>query len=200
MNIKMRGFRSLEFQQGLSKSVWNVPVIFISERANVATSVRAMKQGAMDFLLKPIKEAEFLEAIRKALQRARKLREDMATATQVHQKLASLTMREREVLLLVVSGMLNKQIAATLGTSEKTIKVHRHRVMEKMGVQSLAQLARLAERARLPIPKLASYASSSEYSSEAIHLAARSLDLGKSAFTGRATERFRQWAPNPASG
>jgi FixJ family two-component response regulator len=177
LNIEMPGLKSLEFQRHVSRSIWNTPVIFISDSADVATSVKAMQQGALDFLLKPVKEAQFLKAIRKGLQRALRLRQEIAARTQVHHRIASLTMREREVLLLVAAGMLNKQIAATLGTSEKTIKVHRGRVMGKMDVQSVAQLARMAERVGLPLPKLTGPPSPIELSREVVHLAALSLDL-----------------------
>jgi len=177
LNVAMRGLNGLEFQRQLSKSLWNIPVIFISEKADVATSVKAMKQGAMDFLLKPLNETDFLKSVRKALQRARNLRQEIDARAQIHRKLASLTMREREVLLLVAAGMLNKQIAATLGTCEKTIKVHRGRVMNKMDVPSVAQLARLAEQAGLPIPKMTTVCCPLEVSRETVHLVALSLDL-----------------------
>jgi FixJ family two-component response regulator len=136
-----------------------------------------MKQGAMDFLLKPLNETDFLKSVRKALQQARNLSQEIDARAQIHRKLASLTMREREVLLLVAAGMLNKQIAATLGTCEKTIKVHRGRVMNKMDVPSVAQLARLAEQAGLPIPKMTTDRCPLEISRETVHLVALSLDL-----------------------
>src|SRR5262249_8960324 len=123
------------------------PVIFITGRGDIPTTVRAMKAGAIDFLTKPVSEEELLEAISRAEERdakASKLRVELAS---IEAKMNTLTPREREVLTHVVAGRLNKQIAADLGTVEKTIKVHRSRMMEKLGVRTVADLVRMAEKA-----------------------------------------------------
>src|SRR5262249_20227093 len=123
------------------------PIIFLTGKGDVPTSVRAMKAGAIDFLTKPVDEHELLGAIGRALELDAKSRHDHAALDAIRVRLATLTPREREVLGHVVAGRLNKQIAATLGIVEKTIKVHRGRVMEKMGVRTVADLVRMTERA-----------------------------------------------------
>ena len=147
LDISMPGITGPELHQWLMQKNWPIPVIFLTGHGDIPTSVRAMKEGAVDFLTKPVNDAELLQAIEEASQRERKIRAARAEASALQARLAQLTPREREVLEQVVSGKLNKQIAAELGTVEKTIKVHRARVMQKMGVESLAALARLAERA-----------------------------------------------------
>ena len=147
LDISMPGISGPELHQWLMQKNWSIPVIFLTGYGDIPTSVRAMKEGAVDFLTKPVNDAELLQAIEEASQRERQIRAARAEAIALQARLAQLTPREREVLEQVVSGKLNKQIAAELGTVEKTIKVHRARVMEKMGVESLAALARLAERA-----------------------------------------------------
>jgi FixJ family two-component response regulator len=124
-----------------------LPIIFITGHGDIPMSVKAMKDGAVDFLLKPVKDKVLLKAIEQALERAVQERSVHDELDTIHRRLDSLTPRELEVLRLVINGMLNKQIAYQLGTVEKTIKVHRARVMEKMEVQSLAELVRLTERA-----------------------------------------------------
>ncbi len=146
LDLAMPGFSGLELQRWLRQSESPLPIIFLSGHGDVPTSVRAVKDGAVDFLLKPVNDEELLKAIREALLRESAARQARAELTAIQARLNTLTPREREVLEHVVSGELNKQIAGTLGTVEKTIKVHRARVMEKMGVQSLAELVRLAER------------------------------------------------------
>jgi FixJ family two-component response regulator len=177
LSTRVPGLRTLEFHRDMAKSVHRIPVVFIAKNADVLTSVTAMKEGAVDFLKEPIRDAQFLDAIKKALQQVSTLREEIETITQIHRQMTSLTIREREVLLLVVAGLMNKQIAAMLGTGEKTIKVHRSRVMKKMNVESVAQLARMAERVRLPNPKLPNSAASSGFSNETLRHAALSLDF-----------------------
>src|SRR5262245_23166567 len=153
LDVKMPNLSGMELQKHLSKADLTIPIIFITGYGDVPTSVRAMKAGAVDFLIKPFTGHDFLKAVRQALQKDQQARMDRAEKTQIKSRLDTLTAREREVLLLVVSGLLNKQVAATLGTSEKTIKVHRSRVMKKMRVQSLAELVRLTEKAGLQIPQ-----------------------------------------------
>ena len=147
LDISMPGITGLELQQWLVQSNSPLPVIFLTGRGDIPASVRAMKQGAVDFLTKPVNDIDLLKAIREASRRERRTRVARAQAEAVRAKLRNLTPRERQVLERVVAGCLNKQIAGELGTVEKTIKVHRSRVMRKMGVSSLAELVRLAERA-----------------------------------------------------
>ena len=146
LDVTMPEITGIELQEWLARTRSPLPIIFITGNGDIPTSVRAMKAGAVDFLTKPVKEADLLRAIEIALRRERETRQTRAEVNAIQERLATLTPREREVLEHVVSGQLNKQIAGDLGTVEKTIKVHRARVMEKMGVESLAELARLAER------------------------------------------------------
>jgi FixJ family two-component response regulator len=136
----------LELQNWLSQSNSPLPVIFLSGRGDVSASVKAMKQGAVDFLTKPVDETALLQTVQGALRRDAELRDARAEHAVSVARLHSLTPREREVMAGVVAGKLNKQIAAELGTVEKTVKVHRARVMDKMGVNSVAELVRVAER------------------------------------------------------
>ena len=122
-------------------------VIFLTGHGDLATGIAAMKTGAVDFLSKPVNDAQLLAAVRTAVERSRAAHADAAEVQELQQRLAQLTPREREVMQLVVAGLLNKQIADALGTVEKTVKVHRARVMEKMKARSLAELVRLADRA-----------------------------------------------------
>ena len=147
LDLAMPELSGIELQRRLAETQFNPPIIFISGHGDVPTTVRAMKGGAVDFLTKPFEDRELLQAVRQALQKDKLARRERLEQTEVMTQLRSLTGREEEVLRLVVTGMLNKQIAATLGTCEKTIKVHRGRVMRKMHVQSLAELVRKAEKA-----------------------------------------------------
>jgi FixJ family two-component response regulator len=146
LDLAMPGLNGLELQTALAASGCQRPIIFVSGHGDVPSSVRAMKAGAVDFLTKPVSEENLLAAIRRAIDRDRLMRQARAELAAIGERLNTLTPREREVLQHVVSGQLNKQIAADLGTVEKTVKVHRSRVMEKMGVRSLADLVRMAER------------------------------------------------------
>ena len=130
----------------LRMSGCKIPIIFITGYGDVATGVKAMKSGAVDFLTKPVDDDDLLRAVEQALERDRKRRQALEDHRQVAERLAMLTPREREVFALVVQGLLNKQIAGRLGTTEQTVKVHRGRVMQKMEAASLAQLVHLAER------------------------------------------------------
>jgi FixJ family two-component response regulator len=150
LDLALPGLNGLELQQALALSDCARPIVFITGRGDVPTSVRAMKGGAVDFLTKPVNDRDLLAAVHHAIELDREAREAQAEMRALKQRLASLTPREREVLAQVVAGRLNKQIAADLGTVEKTIKVHRARIMGKMAVRSVADLVRIAERLGIP--------------------------------------------------
>jgi FixJ family two-component response regulator len=147
LDLAMPGLNGLELQQALVTRGHELAIIFLTGHGDIPMSVKAMKQGAVDFLTKPADDDDLLKAIRVALEKDRLQRQARAEVAEIQQRLATLTPREREVLQHVISGHLNKQTAAELGTVEKTIKVHRARVMEKMKVHSVAELVHLAERA-----------------------------------------------------
>jgi FixJ family two-component response regulator len=147
LDVRMPGQSGPELQDALRQADREIPVIFLTGYGDVATSVQAMKSGAADFLQKPTADDVLLSTIRRALDRDRQARSERAERHVIRARVDSLTPRERQVLALVVGGLLNKQIGAELGASEKTIKVHRGRVMHKMRAGSLAELVRLAERA-----------------------------------------------------
>jgi FixJ family two-component response regulator len=146
LDIKLPGLSGLELQDRLVEKDISFPIIFITGHGTVPASVRAFKAGAMDFLQKPFKDRELLDAVSRGIEKHHSLRKKQKEMKTLHARLNTLTPREREVFSLVVSGMLNKQVAFDLGITEKTIKVHRARVMEKMGAQSLADLVRFAEK------------------------------------------------------
>ncbi len=146
LDLTMPGLNGLELQTALAAAGCQRPVIFVSGQGDVPSSVRAMKAGAVDFLTKPVSEEDLLAAIGRAIERDRLMRQARGELSAIAERLDTLTPREREVLRHVVAGQPNKQIAADLGTVEKTVKVHRSRVMGKMGVRSLADLVRMAER------------------------------------------------------
>jgi FixJ family two-component response regulator len=146
LDLAMPDLNGLELQTALAAAGCQQPIIFLSGHGDVPSSVRAMKAGAVDFLTKPVSEADLQAAIQRAIEREQTMRRARAELLAFGERLNALTPREREVLRHVVSGQMNKQIAADLGTREKTVKVHRSRVMEKMGVRSLADLVRMAER------------------------------------------------------
>jgi len=147
LDLAMPGLDGLQLQQQLKEGAGVLPIIFLTAHGDVPSSVRAMKQGAVDFLVKPVDEEELLAAVRQAIKRCVTLRQARHEVAAIEQRLAMLTPREHEVLGHLLSGKLNKQIAASLGTVEKTIKVHRSRIMQKMGSPTLVGLVRLAERA-----------------------------------------------------
>lgn len=147
LDVAMPGLNGLELQQALASRGSLLPIIFLTGHGDIPMGVQAMKRGAVDFLTKPVDDRDLLAAIHGAFEKDRAARAERAEVAAIERRLATLTPREREVLAHVVAGRRNKQIAADLGTVEKTIKVHRARVMEKMGVRSLAELVRLAERA-----------------------------------------------------
>ncbi len=146
-DLAMPDMSGMALQEALQRSGRDRPIVFVTGRGDIATGVRAMKQGAVDFLTKPVHGRELIAAVGSALERDRLIRREWSAHKSIEARLVSLTPREREVLAGVVSGRLNKQIAAELGTAEKTVKVHRARVMAKMGVRSLADLVRVAQRA-----------------------------------------------------
>jgi FixJ family two-component response regulator len=147
LDLALPGLNGLELQQALQTQGSALPIVFLTGRGDIAASVRAMKLGAADFLTKPVDADELIAAVEAALERNRQLRADRAEKHRVAGRLAALTAREREVFELIAQGRLNKQIAAEFGTVEKTIKFHRANLMRKLGVRTVADLVRLAERA-----------------------------------------------------
>ena len=151
LDVRLCGLSGLDLQHELAARNYQVPIVFITGHGDIPMTVRAMKAGAIEFLTKPFRDQDLLDAVRAALERDRIRREQQKEITGLQQRLDSLTVREREVISMVVAGKLNKQIADQLGTSENTIKVHRSRVMEKMHAQSLAELVVMMETLkRLP--------------------------------------------------
>ena len=146
LDIAMPGFNGLQLQTALGEKGSSLPIIFLTGHGNVSKSVQAMKHGAFDFLTKPVKDRDLLTAIRAAIETDAFVRREQAKFSEIRARLDTLTPREREVLEHVVAGKMNKQIAADLGITEATVKMHRARVMAKMKVQSVAELARLTER------------------------------------------------------
>lgn len=146
LDIRMPELSGLELQDRLAEKGVSLPIVFLTGYGTVPGSVKALKAGAVDFLQKPFEDGELLDAVSRGIKKHRRLRQERNEMKALHTRLDTLTPREREVFALVVSGMLNKQIAFDLGTVEKTIKVHRARVKEKMGAQSLADLVRFAEK------------------------------------------------------
>ena len=146
LDIRLPGPSGLDLQEALSQAGRDVPIVFITGHGDVPTTVRAMKGGAIDFLQKPFDDHELLDCVRLALAKSREQRAERAERTQLQTRVDTLTPRERQVLLHVVAGKLNKQIASDLGIAEKTIKVHRGRVMQKMRAASVADLVRMVEK------------------------------------------------------
>ena len=146
LDVRLPGLSGLDLQQELAVEKIDLPVVFITGHGDIPMSVRAMKAGAVEFLTKPFREQDLLEAIQRGIEQHRLVRQLSAEVRILQQRYALLTPREREVFPLVTSGLLNKQIAAQLDASEKTIKVHRGQVMQKMKAESLADLIRMAEK------------------------------------------------------
>jgi RNA polymerase sigma factor (sigma-70 family) len=146
LDVRLRGLSGLDFQRELAARNIRIPIVFVTGHGDIPMSVRAMKAGAIEFLTKPYRDQDLLDAVRIALERDRARREHEKDLTDLQQRFDSLTPREQKVMSLAVSGMLNKQIAGQLGTAENTVKVHRSRAMEKMNAQSFADLVRMIEK------------------------------------------------------
>jgi FixJ family two-component response regulator len=146
LDVRLQGLSGLDLQKRMADAGIDIPIIFITGHGDIPMSVQAMKAGAVEFLTKPFRDQNLLDAVQQALERDRNAREQRAKLEDLHGRYRSLTPREREVMALVVAGLLNKQIAGELGTSETTVKIQRHQVMEKMGAASLAELVRMADR------------------------------------------------------
>ncbi|WP_414710033.1 response regulator transcription factor [Pseudorhodoplanes sp.] len=145
LDVRLPGVSGLDFQGELAKANINIPVIFITGHGDIPMTVRAMKAGAVDFLAKPFRDQDMLDAVTAALERDRKRRESEMAASDVKARFETLTPREREVMVHVTAGLMNKQVAGQLGVSEITVKIHRGQAMRKMGAKSLADLVRMAE-------------------------------------------------------
>jgi len=146
LDVRLPGISGLELQHELKRGKVSIPIIFLTAHADVPMSVRAMKSGAVEFLTKPFRHQDLLDAVQRSLTRDRILREKQRDTADVRQRYNTLSAREREVMNLVVSGMLNKQIAGELGASEATVKMHRSQVMKKMLAKSLPELVRMADK------------------------------------------------------
>ena len=153
LDIRLPGISGLTFQHELAEANIHIPIIFITAHGDIPMTVRAMKAGAVEFLTKPFREQDLLDAIQLALERDRVRRQGDAEIAVLRERFESLTPREREVLPWVVSGLLSKQIADAIGTSEASVKVHRSQLMRKMAADSVADLVRMAEKMGIPIPK-----------------------------------------------
>src|SRR5262245_55147293 len=153
LDVRLPGLSGLDLQKRMAAADIEIPIIFITGHGDIPMTVQAMKAGAVEFLTKPFRDQALLDAIQQALERDRHARKQRTKVEQLRSRYRSLTPREREVIARVVVGLLNKQIAGELGTSEAAVKVHRQHVMEKMGAGSLADLVRLADRLGIPTPK-----------------------------------------------
>jgi FixJ family two-component response regulator len=153
LDIRLPGLSGLDLQADLAKANINTPIIFITGHGDIPMTVRAMKGGAVDFLTKPVRDQDMLDAVRAAIERDRRRRDVEKTVSSVRSRFESLTPRERDVLSLVASGLMNKQVAAELGLAEITIKIYRGQIMRKMGAKSLADLVRMTEALGIQRPK-----------------------------------------------
>lgn len=145
LDVRLPGLGGLDFQEELARAKINIPIIFVTGYGDIPMSVKAMKHGAVEFLSKPIREQDLLDAVQSALNRANTHRETYLRSRDLHERYAALSTREREVMRLVCTGLMNKQVAAKIGISEITVKVHRHNVMKKLGAKSLPDLVRMAD-------------------------------------------------------
>ncbi len=149
LDVRLPGMSGLDLQRELSRDAFRIPIIFITGHADIPMTVAAMKSGAIEFLTKPFREQDLLDSIQRSLTREQMRQARKDALIELRDRYATLTAREREVMSLVVSGMLNKQIAAELGASETTVKIHRGHVMRKMQAKSLPDLVRMADRLKL---------------------------------------------------
>lgn len=150
LDVRLPGMSGLEVQSRLLENGVRIPIIFIAGHADIPMTVQAMKSGAVEFLTKPFRDQDFIDAVHQALKRASETRQQQSELAELKERYTTLTAREREVMLLIVSGMLTKQIASALGTTEVTAAVHRGQVMHKMQANSPAELGRMAEKLKLP--------------------------------------------------
>jgi FixJ family two-component response regulator len=155
LDVRLPGLSGLDLQRELAKAEIDIPIIFITGHGDIPMSVRAMKAGAVEFLTKPFRDQDLLDAVQEAVARDREARAQRRQMQELRARYDSLTAREREVMTLVVRGLLNKQIAGQLGTTDATVKLHRGRVMHKMQANSLADLIRMAEKLEAPAVKSA---------------------------------------------
>ena len=146
LDVRLKGLSGLDLQKRMAENNTEIPIIFMTGHGDIPMSVKAFKAGAVEFLTKPFRDQDLLDAVYDALERDRKARKARAKVEELRGRYGSLTPREREVMTLVVAGLLNKQIAAEVGTSEASVKVHRQHLMQKMGAGSLAELVRMADR------------------------------------------------------
>jgi two-component system, LuxR family, response regulator FixJ len=153
LDVRMPGLSGMDLQEELNKADYGMPIIFVTGHGDIPMSVQAMKKGAVDFLPKPFDEDQLLDALRKAIEKDMQAKAERAGARDILGRMEQLTPREYEILQYLITGMLNKQIAFKLGIAEKTVKIHRSRVFEKLGTRSVAELVRMAEKAGIEPPE-----------------------------------------------
>ena len=153
LDVRLPGLSGLDFQAELARTQTNIPIIFITAHGDIPMSVKAMKGGAVEFLTKPVREQDLLDAVKVALHSDRARREESAKTRDLRERYNALSTREQQVMVLVCAGMMNKQTAVEIGISEITVKVHRHNLMKKLGAKSLPDLVRMADVLEIPIAK-----------------------------------------------